>query len=336
MVTAKTGGTTGSPFSFATTRRALQEQWAIWWRFRATHGLTPRIRSGHFGGQPVTRATKASPPFWRNNPAANLVYFSSNQLTAATAPAYMREINRQRLMWLHGYPTVLVALGRFALDQGLELHDPLTWLTTGSEGLTADDRAILKMAFGVTTIRQHYGLAEAVANFSECGDGMLHVDEDHAAVEFVPHKEMGGLFHVVGTAMSNPITPFVRYDTGDFVRLPKEPCGCGHPGRSVLEVVGRDTDFLRLPSGALLGPLNQIGKGVRGVNSLQLVDRGEQGVVALVVPTGHWSSEYEKALQEQIVKRSAEPVAVEVRLHHTPIRTSAGKVRAVISEDDLP
>ena len=65
--------------------------------------------------------------------------------------------------------------------------------------------------------KQHYGMAEAAANISECEKGKLHVDEESAATEFV--LITGNRYRVVGTNIANPAMPLIRYECNDHVTI---------------------------------------------------------------------------------------------------------------------
>ena len=90
---------------------------------------------------------------------------------------------------------------------------------------------------------QHYGMAEAVANISECEHDQLHVDEDCAAVEFIPNSDGPG-YKIIGTNFTNLATPLLRYDVQDLVTLTNVTCSCGRPGRVVASVDGRAEDYI--------------------------------------------------------------------------------------------
>ena len=324
-----TGGTTGNPLNFESTRSAVQEQWAIWWRFRRALGIKLGTRCAHFGGQGVVPGGQIGPPYWRRNLPMALTYFSANHVNASTAQAYIDEIHRNRFEWIHGYPTVLVTLARHCIEQGITLDYPMTWVTTGAEALTEDARVLLKRVFGVEP-RQHYGLAEAVANFSECVEGRLHVDEDFALVEFLPSEAERGLHRIVGTALSNRATAFVRYDTGDLARLADGSCKCGRAGRIVDAVEGRQADFLTLSSGQLVGPVNQIAKGLNDILHLQLASDGPDSVRALVVPSDRWDGDSADLVRQLVVARSTDSIHVDVEVISEPLRSAGGKVRSVV------
>ena len=128
-------------------------------------------------------------------------------------------------------------------------------MTVGAENLLAQQAALIRQAFGVKP-RQHYGMSEAVANFSECEQGRLHVDEDFAAVEFLPNPAGG--YKIIGTNLSNLATPLIRYEVGDVASLADAPCDCGRPGRVVAAVDGRKEDYVVLKNGSRLGRMDHI------------------------------------------------------------------------------
>ncbi len=101
-----TSGTTGAGLRFRTTMVAIQEQWAIWWRYRGWHGIERRTWCGLFGGRSVVPATQKSPPFWRFNHAGRQLLFSGYHISPENLPAYAAELRRRQPPWLHGYPSL--------------------------------------------------------------------------------------------------------------------------------------------------------------------------------------------------------------------------------------
>jgi phenylacetate-CoA ligase len=72
-----------------------------------------------------------------------------------------------------------------------------------------------------------------VSGAFECGqhDG-CHAWEDYVLLEAVDPAGTvpvpdGGLGELVATSLDNPITPMVRFRSGDIIRMTREPCGCG-------------------------------------------------------------------------------------------------------------
>src|SRR5690606_37537012 len=176
------------------------EQWAIWWRYRRWHGIEPGTWCAYFGGRSLVPFKASKPPFWRYNIPARQVMFSAYHMSPENLRAYVDELRRRRLPWIHGYPSLLAVLAAYILDEGLDLGYSVRWITLGAENVLPQQVALLEMAF-VVRHRQHCGMAEAVANISECELGCLHVDEDFAAVEFLPYPNGAGE-RVIGTNLS--------------------------------------------------------------------------------------------------------------------------------------
>jgi phenylacetate-CoA ligase len=328
--TVHTSGTTGGGLRFGTTLRAVQEQWATWWRYRRWHDIRRSTWCGLFAGRMVVPAAQRRPPFWRYNLAGKQLLFSGYHMSPANLPAYVAELRRRKPPWLHGYPSLLSLLAGHVLENGVDFGYPIRWITIGAENLLPQQAAVIERAFGVRP-RQHYGMAEAVANFSECDQGRLHVDEDFAAVEFVP---IGGRqFRVVGTNLTNPVTPLIRYDVLDVVTIDDETeCSCGRPGRIVSSVDGRHEDYVVLSDGARLGRMDHIFKDMIRIREAQI--RQEQAgefTIAIVKGRG-FSADDEERVALEVSKRVGNRARFSIDYVESLPRTRTGKLRLVVSE----
>jgi phenylacetate-CoA ligase len=230
---------------------------------------------------------------------------------------------------LHGYPSLLALLAAFMVEQGLELGYIPRWITTGSETLLPQQSRIIQTAFGLRPL-QHYGMVEAVANFSECTHGKLHVDEDFAAVEFIPEPD-STLHRVIGTNFTNPATPLLRYAVGDLVELEPEGCGCGLPGRVVRRVYGREEDYIVLRNGARVGNLDESLKDMVSIREAQIY-QDTPGVLHLRVAK---AATYTAADQAQLLRELDQRIGGQAEVHLEYVehveRTPRGKLRFVIS-----
>jgi len=329
-VVAHTSGTTGGGLRFLTTRSAVREQWAVWWRYRRWHGISFDTWCGYFGGRSVVPVEAARPPFWRYNLPMRQILFSGYHMSEENLGAYVAELRRWRPPWLHGYPSSLALLATYLLDRGTDLGYAVRWVTVGAENLLRHQAEVMERAFGIRP-RQHYGLAEAVANLSECEAGRLHVDEDFAAVEFVP-DEASGACRIVGTNVTNLAMPFVRYDTGDLARPEAGPCPCGRPGRIVLAVDGRQEDYIVLPNGARLGRLDHAFKDLTNVREAQIVQLADGALRVRLVPRAGFCRRDEVRVIDELRKRVGSQPHIVVELTTTLERGPTGKLRFVVSE----
>ena len=330
QITTHTSGTTGGGLRFATTLPAIQEQYAIWWRYFRWHGLQLGTWRGYFGGRSVVPLSQMHPPFWRYNRSGKQILFSAYHMSPANLGAYVGELRRRRPPWLHGYPSLLALLAAYVLESGTDLGYEVCWVTTGAENLLPQQADLIGRAFGVRP-KQHYGTAEAVANISECEYGVLHVDEDFAAVEFVPNPDGPG-YRVIGTDFTNPATPLLRYDVQDLVTLSDITCPCGRHGRTVASVDGRLEDYVVLKNGARLGRMDHIFKDMMNIREAQIYQKRAGEIIIRVVRGRNYTNVDEAALLHEIRKRVGDDTDILIEYVENLERSHTGKLRFVVSE----
>jgi phenylacetate-CoA ligase len=281
------------------------------------------------------------PPFWRVNYPGRQVLFSGYHMSSQNLSAYVGELRRRRPPWLHGYPSLLALVATYLLESGTDLGYGVRWVTTGAENLLQQQAAVIERALGVRPI-QHYGLAEGAANISQCELGTLHVDEDFAAVEFIPVGQ-DGLHRIVGTNFANPATPLLRYDTQDLALLQGgASCNCGRAGRIVEQVDGRREDYVVLRNGVRVGRMDHIFKDMVNVREAQIHQARCGEITIRVVRSEHYGAHDEEAILRETVKRLGTETEVRIEYWDALPRSAAGKLRFVVSDlaeasiEDLP
>jgi phenylacetate-CoA ligase len=331
LVSRHTSGTTGSGLVFYETTECERETWATWWRYRYAQGITRTTRCGYFGGRSVVPLAQRRPPFWRMNYPGRQLMMSGYHLSKATVAAYARALERYAVTWVHGYPSLLALFAKYALDLGLPPLDRVTHVTTGAETLLALQAEQIRRAFPGARVAQHYGLAEGVANVSQCPAGSLHVDEDFSHVEFIPAVGDPGAYRIIGTNWTNDAFPLLRYDTGDVARVDHRPCACGSPWRTVESIDGRIEDFVVLPSGARIGRTDHIFKDMVNVVEAQIRQDRTDGIDIAVVKGRLYSDEDERMLVAEARKRLGDELAIRIVYETSLPRTRSGKTRLVVS-----
>jgi phenylacetate-CoA ligase len=329
-VVVHTSGSTGSGLRFPTTVGALREQWAVWWRYRRWHGIERGTWCALFAGRSIVPITQSRPPFWRYNLPGRQMLFSAYHMSRPNIDAYLTELRRKQPPWFHGYPSLLALVADRALETGFDLGYPVRWITIGAENLLAHQAELIERAFGVRP-KEHYGSTEATANVSECPNGVLHVDEDFAATEFVPSEAHGGSL-VVGTNFTNVATPLIRYELDDFATVPGAACACGRPGRSVTSIDGRREDYVILRNGARLGRVDHIFKDMVNIREAQIYQSHPGEIVARVVRRPTYGPADEELLLREARKRLGDDTYFRVEYVDGLPRSSRGKLRLVISD----
>lgn len=325
----KTSGTTGESFSFPISKNVEPNQWAVWWRYRNWHGVKKGDRCALFASAPVIQGKLGDRP-WRYNRLGNEYRFSIFHISRDTAKLYVDSLNSIRPSWVHGNPTAISLLASYILELELSLAFQLKCVTVGSENLLGWQESVIEKAFGSKVV-QHYGLAEAVANISECEFGNLHTDEDFSYVEYIGEEE-GGVCSIVGTPFDNYALSILRYDTGDLATLSSVECPCGHPGRVVKNLDGRLTDYVVLPNGDKVASLAAPFHSADGLAGAQIYQGANGELTVRYIPGIGWDESYLLKLESELRLRVGTDVALSFQQVAEIEKTSRGKMKLVISE----
>lgn len=139
-----------------------------------------------------------------------------------------------------------------------------------SEPLTDIDRERIESGLGVR-VSTAYGIPEGMGPgiAYECGEGNLHIAEDHFIVETV-HPESGEPVpageegELVVTTITTKAFPLIRFRTGDISRIvPDGECACGRT-LSVMDAPMKRSDDMLTFRGVKVYP-NQIGSVISDI-----------------------------------------------------------------------
>ena len=325
IIMAHTSGTTGSGLVFPTTIRAVQEQWSVWWRYRLLHNITRATWCGYFGGRPIVPIQQKSAPYWRLNWPSKQVMYSAYHISDDTLDYYIHDIIERDLRWLHGYPSIISLIAAHMISKNLRNVANVEVITIGAENLSQHQHRMIKDAFGISP-RQHYGMAEGVANISENKKGELLIDEDFSVVEFSDPSDSGSR-NVIGTNFTNKAFPLLRYDTSDQVELQ-----ANGEKRIVSSINGRSEDYLVLQNGAKVGRLDHILKDAVNVKESQFVQQIPGFAELKIVASERFTKNDEKSLQREIDNFLGSEINIDIVTVSEIEKTKSGKLKFVVSD----
>ncbi len=328
---AHTSGTTGSGFVFPLTVDAEHHQWATWWRYRKNLGISLTSWCSVFGGRTIVPLKNKKPPFWKVLPGLSQISYSMYHLNPSNVKDYVKELNRRKTEWIHGYPSTISHLASLMKEQNLQLDFRVKTITTGAENLLDHQRQLISDVFGAEPY-QHYGLAEPVANISECEFRKLHVDEDYSYVELLLVPGSGKKMRIIGTSLTNEVLLFLRYDTNDIVTLAEnQSCPCGRNGRIIESIDGRQEDFLTLKNGTRVGRLDHILKDQVNIVEAQIRQEKSGRILFYIVKSQAYLPEDEGNLLKEI-KLRLDSNDFEIIYTDQIEKSANGKLRFVVSE----
>jgi phenylacetate-CoA ligase len=330
---AHTSGTTGTPLDLYRDVELWSTQFAYWdARCRKIAGMQRRYnKSVTLGGHLVTAPHRSKPPFWVYNHRWKQLYMSSYHLAPEYMKFYIQEIRRFNPDYVEGIASSVYALARFIVEEKLDPVPVKACFTTCETLFDYQREAILK-GFCCRTYNQ-YAAGEEVVFAAECSHGTMHLSPEVGVVEVVdkdnrplPPGETGEL---ICTSLINFVQPFIRYRVGDTGALGADRCPCGSMLPVLACIEGRIDDVLITRDGRLVGRLDPVFKGTRGIIEAQIIQDDYDTFRVCIVP----SEEYCENDGREICARLLERVGagtITIELVSRIKRAAGGKFRTVV------
>ena len=325
LVEQHTSGSTGTGFSFYQNREANAAVWAHVWRGNHNIGLNRDMWCAYFGGRSIVPPERKSGPCYRINYPGKQIMFSIYHMNDATFAQWLKVINKHQPPWIQGYPSALVPFASYLETTGQRLNYVPQVITLSSENVSPAQEEHLHHIFGVWPM-QNYAQSEAVATFRQRLDRRIFVDEDFAAVEFVPVDD-SGLCRIVGTTLTNFAMPFLRYDTKDLATWRET-----EEGREVLSLDGRDEDDIRLRDGGSVRRLSRVFQDQLNIMEAQIVQKSLDLVEFHVVRSADYTESDEQRLKTAIGGYLTDRIGWQIVYVDSLRRNQNGKVKFIISE----
>ena len=164
--------------------------------------------NGVFTGQSIVPMNRDKKPYFRIDYARRQIRFDGYHMRGEVFRDFLEELNRKRPAWLHGYPSSMVMLAQYMLDEGIQISYTPTAITVSSENMLSEKAKLIEKAFGVYPF-QTYGQGERVACFYQWPNHQMYVSENYSAVELIPNGS--GQYRVIGTSLYIFVLPFFIY-----------------------------------------------------------------------------------------------------------------------------
>lgn len=158
----------------------------------------------------------------------------------------IRLFNNFKPELLYGYPSVIYFLLSYAKNNNIDLNPPKL-IATHAENLYTEMKTLFTNVFPNTPVANQYWSTEANIGVT-CPKGNMHVDEDTIICELTDMDE-NGVGDLVLTCLYSYDFPFIRYKTGDRVKISDKKCPCGRNTKIIEKIEGRTIEYLQLPDG---------------------------------------------------------------------------------------
>jgi len=331
-----TGGSSGQPLVFHFGRRRQASDAAGRMRARRWWGVEPGEPEVYLWGAPV-ELNKTDWVKTLRDRLVNQLVLNAFAMSPARMDGYLDALEAFRPRCLYGYASSLALLAAHARERGRRLRLPgLRVVCTTGEPLYAHQRTLIGAVYGAP-VANEFGSRDIGFTAHETPQGQMLLMSESIALEVldaegrpVPDGELG---EAVMTGLCSEAQPFIRYRTGDMVRLATEPDRAGRGLHVLAEVVGRRTDFLVRADGTIMHALAGIYvlRAIEGVAEFKLVQHAVDAVEVLVVANRRWTPANAAAVEHGLRQRLGEAVRVDVRVVEHIAPEASGKHRYVVS-----
>lgn len=328
LIRTHTSGSTGVPLTILSRlgdRSAFNPSFL---RVFMAWGLRPWHRMTYFQARREALSQKS----WYQG----IGVFRRQMLFSGDEPeAWIDGLRRWRPHLIHGYSLTLKLLAEELSRSGAsDIHVPLVVSTSGM--LDRVGRDLLTSTLGCRVV-DIYASEEAGSVIAwECPRCFgYHISLDTVIAEFVKDGRPaapGEDATVLVTNLNNFTMPLIRYDQGDLARRSDRQPVCGRGMPLMDSILGRDGDYLILPSGKKLTPhpFFLVLDHALGVGQWQIVQEGPDRVaIRMTMPGGRNEDECE-AVRSRILDLIGEEMSVVVEVVDRLRRDPTQKLRSVV------
>lgn len=335
-----TGGSSGQPLIFYFGRRRQSSDAAGRMRARRWWGVQPGDREVYLWGAPV-ELDKTDRVKQIRDRLLNQLVLNAFEMSPARMDDYCQAIQSFRPQCIYGYASSVALLAAHARERGFAFKLPeLMVVCTTGEPLYPHQRELIEAVYGAPAANEFGSRDIGFTAHEAPGGGMLLMSEsvllevlDADGKPVVP----GQTGEAVMTGLESQAQPFIRYRTGDMVRMSPALDPAGRGLHVIAEVLGRNTDFLVRPDGTYMHALAGIYvlRAVEGVAEFKILQHTVGRLEVQVVANARWTETSRAAIVEGLRQRMGEGVHIELKLMDAIPPEASGKHRYVVSHVPL-
>ncbi len=331
-----TGGSSGSPLTFYYGRQRQASDAAGRMRARRWWGVEPGEREVYLWGAPV-ELNKTDRIKTLRDRLVNQLVLNAFNMSPSQMDIYVKTIQSWQPRSIYGYASSLALLAMHAKERNARFSLPkLRVVCTTGEPLFPHQRSLIQEVFGVP-VANEFGSRDIGFTAHEAPHGQMLLLSESIFMEVLDNQgkpvKSGEMGEAVMSGLCSDAQPFIRYRTGDMVRMSEESCQNGQGLHIISEVVGRSTDFLVKSDGTIMHALAGIYvlRAVEGVAEFKLIQHELRSLEVLVVPNMNWRDVALRTIEAGLKKRMGEDMNILIRLVDNIAAEASGKQRYVVS-----
>ena len=234
LMAKRTGGSTGTPLVYYTTRECQTYLWAgiiLSWECAGYQHGDP---VAFIAGTSLIKTGIAYKIFYR---LFNIQVYPASPMNEATLSGYAEKIRKRKTTIIYGYANVINELANYIKTKPKGYFPHLRGIVCTAEVLKDNVRKNIEAAFGIKVYNQ-YGCHESGTSAFECEKGSMHLISSKIIYEFDKDENL------ICTDLANEGFIMLKYFTGDIIKLSDTACSCKRTFPVIREVVGRTSDIV--------------------------------------------------------------------------------------------
>ena len=332
-----TGGSSGQPliFNFGRTRQASDAAGRI--RARRWWGVDVGEPEVYLWGAPV-ELNKTDRIKRIRDGLLNQLLLNAFAMSPEKMAEYLAAIQKFNPKCIYGYASSVALLASYAKQHGKSLVLPdLKVVCTTGEPVYPEQRALISEVFQVP-VANEYGSRDAGFIGHENSHQQMLLLSESSLLEVLdadgnPVKP-GETGEAVITGLCSEAQPFIRYRTGDIVKLSADMDKDGRGLHVIESVVGRSTDFLIHQNGSVVHALAAIYilRETGGVEQFKIIQHAINEFEVLIVTNSFWDPVVLKIIEEKFKSRFGEGCNTHLQVVAQIPPEASGKMRQVVSK----
>jgi phenylacetate-CoA ligase len=332
-----TGGSSGQPliFNFGKSRQASDAAGRI--RSRRWWGVNVGDPEVYLWGAPV-ELNKTDKVKTIRDRLLNQLVLNAFEMSPENMSIYLTAIQNFKPKCIYGYASSVALLATYARQNNrpLSLPDLKVVCTTG-EPLYPEQRQLISEVFNVP-VANEFGSRDIGFTAHENSHQQMLLMSESILLEILDHQDnpvkMGETGEAVMTGLCSEAQPFIRYRTGDMVKLSSDLDKDGRGLHVIEEVVGRNTDFLIHENGSIIHALAAIYilRETVGVEQFKITQQAINEFEVLILTNTFWNPASTKTIEEKFKSRFGKECKTHVQLVDKIPSEASGKIRQVVSK----
>ncbi len=331
-----TGGSSGEPLGFYYGRHRQASDAAGRMRARRWWGVAVGDREVYLWGAPAELKKTDRIKAIRDR-LLNQLMLNAFEMSADNMDAYLEAVQAFHPRCIYGYASSVALLAARATERKVRLRLPeLRVVCTTGEPLYPHQRSLIEKVFGVPAANE-FGSRDIGFTAHETPLRQILLMSESIILEVLDAEgrpvAIGEQGEAVMTGLCSSAQPFIRYRTGDMVRMAAEGCREGRGLHVLADVTGRTTDFVVRSDGTIMHALSVIYvlRGVEGIAEFKFIQHALKDVEVLVVPDPGWTQTARAQVTAGLAARLGTDVRIAIREVDRIPAEASGKYRYVVS-----